>query len=132
MSVSVSVESVSSLGWRAEKRSTSRLFDFTKRSVDATFELFLQLLKEFRCAHPGMMDLLLEDSDTACEKETKWRSQTQPASWSSNALTTHIAEWKAARLRWDSVQASTAVRNSPDFQAFLGWSVHSQHHPRNQ
>ena len=95
--------------------------DFSQRTVDQTFALYLDILKEMRCDHPCMSDLLLPDGHESCVKETEWRCSFPPTPWTGNALGAHIAEWKNARLRWEGVHPTSDVRESKDFQD--GWGL---------
>ncbi len=103
-------------------RSAAECFSFGERPLDKTFSLYLQLLAKMRCKAPDLSKFLFLDS-SGCEfitQDLAWREKEPPSPWTSTSMAMHMAEFKAHRLRWDSIKASLDVEESSDFQAGRG------------
>ena len=100
------------------------MYDFSLRSIEDTFSTFLKIIVQMRCAPDDLWDTLLDDDDDMVLRDMEARAGGTPAAWTASAITKAMGEWKAARVRWESVKCTASVEASPDFKAGRGPRQH--------
>eukprot|EP00959_Pyramimonas_sp_CCMP1952_P047573 993017-Pyramimonas_sp.AAC.1 len=88
--------------------------------MERTMNLYVELLKGMRCAHPDVFDILLDEDDPIIQRDQEWRQSQKPKGWTENSIAQHMSDFTKAGLRWESACASEEVERSPSFQASRG------------